>query len=155
VNSSGVTLNQDYPSVFWNSGQIHFDKANGLIYSDDGFHAVNPTTGLPAGIFEVGAGWPMAPDSTLNTVFIPAQYVWQQSANYTLNLFDMTHYLLIAQIPFSTTQGGLNKIGRFLRWGTNGIALQDRAGNIYLISGSFVAANAGAQAQIELSRRMR
>jgi hypothetical protein len=155
VNSSGVTLNQDYPSVFWNSGQIHFDKANGLIYSDDGFHAVNPTTGLPAGIFEVGAGWPMAPDSTLNTVFIPAQYVWQQSANYTLNLFDMTHYLPIAQIPFSTTQGGLNKIGRFLRWGTNGIALQDRAGNIYLISGSFVAANAGAQARIELSGRIR
>jgi len=54
--------------------------------------------------------------------------------HYTLNLFDMTHYLLMAQIPFSTTQGGLNKIGRFLRWGTNGIALQDRAGNIYLIS---------------------
>jgi hypothetical protein len=27
----------------------------------------------------------MAPDSTLNTVFILSQYVWQESANYTLD----------------------------------------------------------------------
>src|SRR2546422_6738731 len=45
---------------------------------------------------------------------------------------------LVAQIPFSTAQNGLNRLGRFIRWGTNGLALNDPAGNLYLISGSFV-----------------
>ena len=75
VSSSGVVLDQDYPSVFWNEGKINYDAANGLIYSDDGFHAIDPSTGMPVGIFEVGGGWPMAPDSTLNTVFMPVQYI--------------------------------------------------------------------------------
>src|SRR5229473_2108042 len=57
VNSLGVTLRQDYGGVFWNPGRIHFNKANGLIYSDDGFHAIHPSTGLPTGIFEVAGRW--------------------------------------------------------------------------------------------------
>jgi hypothetical protein len=139
VSSSGIVLKQDYPSVFWNPGRIHYDRATGLVYSDDGFHAVDPSTGLPAGIFEVGGGWPMAPDSTLNAVFILSKYVWQGNANYTIDVFDMTHYVPVAQIPFSTVQNGLGRLGRFIRWGTNGLALNDRQGNVYLISGSFVS----------------
>jgi hypothetical protein len=61
VNSSGVALDQDYPSVFWNPGRIHFDRGSGLVYSDDGFHVVDPSTRLPVGIFEVGGGSPMSP----------------------------------------------------------------------------------------------
>jgi len=140
VSSSGIILNQDYPSVFWNPGRIHYNRGTGLVYSDDGFHAVDPTTGLPAGIFEVGGGWPMAPDSTLNTVFILSKYVWQGNADYTVDVFDMTHYVPVAQIPFSTVQSGLGRLGRFIRWGTNGLALNDTQGNVYLISGSFVSA---------------
>lgn len=153
VNSSGVTLNQDYPSVFWNPGQIQFDKTNELVYSNDGFHVVDPSTGLPVGIFDIGAGWPMAPDSTLNTVFVLSHYAWQENSNLTLNLFDPTHYVRVSQIPFSTIQSGLGKIGRFVRWGTSGIALQDPTGNIYLISGSFVTANSEAQVRSESSHR--
>ncbi len=61
VSSSGVVLDEDYPSVFWNGGRIHYDSANGLIYSDDGYHAINPSTGMPAAIFELGVGgqWPL------------------------------------------------------------------------------------------------
>jgi len=143
VNSSGITLKQDYPSVFWNPGRINFDRVNGLIYSDDGFHAIDPATGLPAGIFEVGGGWPMAPDSAHNIVFILTQYVWQGNTNYTLELFDMTHYVRVASIPFSTTaQLGLNEPGRIVRWGSNGLAVSFKGDKIYLFSGpSFVSAN--------------
>jgi hypothetical protein len=48
VNATVVTLSQDYPSVFWNPGRIHFDPDNGLVYSYDGFHVINPSTALPA-----------------------------------------------------------------------------------------------------------
>lgn len=155
VNSSGVTLKQDYPAVFWNPGQIHFDKANGLIYSDDGFHAVNPSTGLPAGIFEVGGDAPMAPDSTLNTVFLLSKYAWQPNNVYNIELFDLAHYVLASQVPFYT-QGNLSNVGRFIRWGSDGLALEDRAGYIYLISGSFVAApSASMPVKATLSGGMR
>jgi hypothetical protein len=144
VSSAGVVLNQDYSGVFWNQGRIHFDSGTGLVYSDDGFHAVNPSTGLPSGIFEVGGGWPMAPDSTINTVFILYKYIWQENSNFTIGLFDMTHYTPVGKIPFSTTsppgQDTFVQTNRFIRWGTNGLAINDMQGNLYLISGSFVSA---------------
>src|SRR6266576_1469617 len=152
VNSLGVTLVQDYGGVFWNPGRIHFNKANGLIYSDDGFHAIDPSTGLPTGIFEVGGGWPMAADSTLNTVFILTQYIWQENSNYTIDLFDMSHYVRTGQVPFSkSSQFGINTVGRFLRWGTNGLAVNFKGGgNIYFLSGPFV--NRAASKRSHLSK---
>ena len=142
VNASGVTLNQDYPSVFWNPGRIHLDRSNGLIYSDDGFHVIDPTTGMPVGIFEVGGGWPMAPDSSLGRVFILAQYRWQENSNYTIDVFDMTHYVRVGAVPFPTTaQPGFNQPGRFLRWGLDGLAVSFKGDKIYLLSGSFISGN--------------
>jgi hypothetical protein len=139
VNASGVVLDQDYPSVFWNPGRIHFDRGSGLVYSDDGFHAVNPSTGLPAGIFEVGGGWPMAPDSSLNSVFILTQYVWQENSNFTVDIFDMTHYVRVGWVPFPTTAGLGVPLGRFIRWGSNGLAVNFKGDQIYLLTGSFVS----------------
>jgi trimeric autotransporter adhesin len=138
VSPSGVVLTQKHPAVFWNPGRIHYDITNELIYSDDGFHVINPSTGLPVGIFEVGGGWPMASDSTLNTVFILAKYIWQENANYTIALFDMTHFTPVTQIPFSTSEVGFNPLLRFIRWGGNGLAANFKGGNLYLLSGSFV-----------------
>ncbi len=94
----------------------------------------------------------MAADSTLNTVFILAQYVWQGNSNYTIDLFDMTHYVRTGQIPFPTSaQLGFNPVGRFLRWGTNGLAVNFKGGgNIYFLSGPFV--NPGASAPGHLSK---
>ena len=139
VNSSGVTLDRDYPSVFWNPGRIHFDSTSGLVYSDDGFHAIDPSTGLPAGIFEVGGGWPMAPDSSLNAVFIVDQYIWQPYSNYTLNMFDMTHYVRTGWVPFTTSaQLGFNPPRRFIPWGSGGLALTFKGDKIYLLPTSLV-----------------
>jgi hypothetical protein len=134
VSSSGVVLSQDCPEVFWNPGRIHYDRGTRLLYSEDGFHAVDPSTGLPAAIFEAG-GAPMVPDSTLNTAFFISRYVWQENSNYTLSLFDMTHFTPVIRIPFSTTSPPGQNIGsqlnRLIRWGTNGLAYTQ--GNIYLI----------------------
>jgi hypothetical protein len=141
VSSSGVVLDQDYSGVFWNPGRIHYDRRTGLVYSDDAFHAVNPATGLPAGLFEVGEGT-MIPDATLNTAFLISQYGSQENSIYTLNFFDRTHYTPVNRIPFSTTfpagQATLNPPNRLIRWGTNGLAENDTQGHLYLISGSFV-----------------
>lgn len=139
VNSTGVVLDADYPSVFWNPpGHIQYDSTNGLIYSDDGFHVINPATGLPAGLIE--GGGTMAPDSTLNTVFVLDQYVSQQSSNYNIELFDMTHYVPIGAIPFPTTAiPGFNPLLRFLRWGSNGLAANFKGDQIYLLTGSFIS----------------
>jgi hypothetical protein len=141
VNASGVVLAQDYPAVFWNPGRIHYDAINGLIYSDDGFHVIDPSTGLPVAIFEVGGGWPMAPDSPHNTVFMLVQYLSQiETPNYTIDLFDMTHFTRVSQVPFSTSEDGINPLSRFIRWGSNGLAANFKGGNVYLLSGSFVDA---------------
>lgn len=150
VSSSGVVLTQEYPSVFWNQGRIHYDATNGLVYSDDGFHVIDPATGLPVGIFEVGGGWPMAPDSTLNTVFILAHYVWQENSNYTIDLFDMTHFTPVTQIPFSTSEDGINPVVRFLRWGSNGLAANFKGGNVYILSGSFVSGQSTRRSEKQL-----
>jgi hypothetical protein len=83
----------------------------------------------------------MAPDSSLNTVFILDQYTFQEVSNYTIELFDMKHYVPVAQMPFATQANPVLQIGRFIRWGTNGLAVNDTQGNIYLLSGSFVSAN--------------
>jgi hypothetical protein len=141
VSASGVVLSEDYPSVFWNPGRIHYDPGTGLVYSDDGFHAVNPATGLPAGLFEAGEQT-MIPDSTLNTAFFLVRYVWQENSNYTIDLFDMTHYTPVDRIPFATTsppgQDTLNQPNRVIRWGTNGLALNDMQSHVFLISAPFV-----------------
>ena len=140
VSSSGITLQQDYPSVFWNEpGRIQYDSTNGLVYSDDGFHVINPATGLPAGLIE--GGGPMTPDSSLDSVFVLTQYIWQGNSNYTIDIFDMTHYVRVGWIPFPTTAlPGFNPLGRFIRWGSNGLALNFKGDQIYLLSGSFVNA---------------
>lgn len=139
VNSSGVTLQQDYPSVFWNEpGRIQFDSTNGLVYSNDGFHVINPATGLPAGLIEGGGA--MAPDSSLNSVFVLTQYIWQENSNYTIDIFDMSHYVRVGWIPFPTTAlPGFNPLGRFIRWGSDGLALNFKGDQIYLLTGSFIS----------------
>ena len=94
----------------------------------------------------------MAADSTLNTVFILTQYIWQENSNYTIDLFDMSHYVRAGQVPFSTSsQLGINPVGRFLRWGTNGLAVNFKGGgNIYFLSGPFV--NRAASKRSHLSK---
>ena len=82
----------------------------------------------------------MAPDSAHNTVYMLFQYVWQGNSDYTIGVFDMTHYVRVAEIPFRTTaQLGFNPQGRFVRWGSNGLAVNFKGDQIYLLSGSLVS----------------
>jgi hypothetical protein len=82
-----------------------------------------------------------SPDSSLNSVFILAQYVWKENSNYAVDIFDMTHYVRAGWVPFPTTAApGLNPPGRFIRWGSNGLAMNFKGDQIYLLSGPFVDA---------------
>ena len=81
----------------------------------------------------------MAPDSSLNSVFILTQYVWQENSNFTVDIFDMTHYVRVGWVPFPTTAGLGVPLGRFIRWGSNGLAVNFKGDQIYLLTGSFVS----------------
>jgi len=73
VNSSGVVLDDDYPSVFSSfSNRIHYDPGTNVVYSDNG-PAIAPATGLPVGEFPTSG--PMVPDSTLNPRFLRQRFV--------------------------------------------------------------------------------
>jgi hypothetical protein len=55
----------------------------------------------------------MVPDLTLNAAFfILAKYIWQENANYTIDLLAIQPYVPIAQILFSTMQNRLSRRGR-------------------------------------------
>ena len=80
----------------------------------------------------------MAPDTAINTVFMLSKYIWQVNQDFTIDLFDMTHFTSIKKIPFSTSEINFNPLGRFIRWGSAGLALSFKGGNVYFISGPFV-----------------
>jgi len=92
----------------------------------------------------LGAGgrWPLTHRSTLYSFW--TIYVWQENSNFTVELLDMTHHTPVNTDSPSTTsapaQDILVQLNRFIRWGTNGLAVNDMQGNLYLISGSFVSA---------------
>jgi IPT/TIG domain-containing protein len=135
VNSSGVTLNQDFPSRFTSFGYgIHFDPASKLIYSDEG-HVLDPSAGLPVGNFN--ATGVITVDAMLNTAFFGVS----PSSVATIQSFDITHFTPIntATIPSVTgTQSHL------IRWGQNGLAFINKtfsgASQVILLGGDFVTA---------------
>jgi len=135
VNSSGVTLSQDFKGVFDSfSNRIHFDAGTNLIYADEG-HVINPSTGLPAGNFN--AAGRVATDSTLNTAFIVGPF---SSGNLTIASFDMTHFTPIGSITIPNIAGGPV---RMIRWGQNGLAFNTAsigtAGQVYLVKTNLVS----------------
>lgn len=135
VNSSGVTLLQDYYGEFLNFGiRIHFDAGTKLVYSDDGL-VVDPSDGLVVGNFN--ASGLMVPDSTINAGFFLGQTQAQfGSPNFTIESFDLTTQLPTASITLPNVSGNpLNMI----RWGQSGLAFNTDQGQIYLLTGTFIA----------------
>ena len=113
VNAMGVSLSHDYPSVFDSFGnKIHFDKATGLIYADDG-QVIDPSNGSPVGIFDRSDAGVMVPDSTLNEAFFAEDDGTIESFN--LNEFTHVSSISIPNFPGSPTH--------IIRWGTNGLAI--------------------------------
>jgi hypothetical protein len=131
VNSSGVTLSQDFPAIFSSfRNKIHFDSGAKLIYGDEG-HVVNPSTALPVGNFNTSG--PMVPDSSLGAAF----FVSVSANSATIQSFDLTHFTPIGSITIPNVTGGPV---RLIRWGQNGLAFDTNGpgGQVYLVGGEFV-----------------
>jgi hypothetical protein len=130
VNSSGVTLNQDFPNVFSiYTNRIHFDAGTQLVYADDG-HAVNASTGAPAGNFSTSGR--MVPDSTVNKAFF---LTGLGSSSVTISAYDLKLFSIIDTITVSPVVGTPQ---RLIRCGQNGLAFNTDGGQIVLIGGNFV-----------------
>lgn len=135
VNSSGAVLDNDYFGEFTEFGiRIHFDSGTKLVYSDDGL-VIDPATGNQVGNFQ--ASGLMVPDSTLSSAFFLGQTSSQVGTpNFTIESFGLTTFTATGSITLPNVNGNpLNMI----RWGQNGLAFNTDAGQVYLISGTFVA----------------
>lgn len=135
VSPTGAVLDNDYFGEFTQFGiRIHFDGGTKLVYSDDGL-VVDPATGVQVGNFN--ASGLMVPDSTLNAAFFLGQTSSQvDSPNFTIESFNLTNFESTSSITLPNVNG--NPL-RLIRWGSNGLAFNTDAGQVYLISGTFVS----------------
>jgi hypothetical protein len=151
VGSSGVVLDQGYDRVLnAYSPAIHYDAGTGLVYADDGA-VIQPSNGTVVGTY--GASGIAIPDSTLDRVFILGQTPAQAgTSNYTIESFDQTKFTQIGSIAIDNVVGTPTAL---IRWGSNGLAFTTRIGmptdftdigpgQLYVISGTFVATSGGA-----------
>jgi hypothetical protein len=136
VSSSGVVLDDDYPNVFTGYNfRIHYDPGTQLVYGDGGTVVV-PSTGLIAGTFQ--ASGLMVPDSALNAAFFLGQMGTQVGGgSFTIESFNLAQFTPVAEITVPNVIG--NPL-RLIRWGQNGLAFNTDAGEVYIISGTFVGA---------------
>ena len=142
VTPAGATFVTAAPSSF-NQGNIHSDFGNGLIYSDDG-NVADPVAQTIVGSYN--ASGLVAPDSSLNRVFILGQTNAQaNSNNYTIESFDEKAFTSISSITISDLQGTPFEL---VRWGSSGLAVATFTGDatkpglVYLIQNSTFVNNA-------------
>ncbi|HKS80571.1 MAG TPA: hypothetical protein VJR23_03625 [Candidatus Acidoferrales bacterium] len=135
VNATGVALENDYYGEFTQFGiRIHYDPGTNLVYSDDGL-VVSPSTGAVVGSFN--ASGLMVPDSSIQSAFFLGQTASQfGTSNYTIESFGLSSFAPTGSITLPNVSGHPIKM---IRWGQNGLAFNTDQGQIYLISGTFVA----------------
>jgi hypothetical protein len=148
VNPAGVTFTGEGTTTFTNFGQeIHSDFGNGLIYSDSG-QVVNPSTTMLVGTY--AASGMVAPDSSLNRVFILGQTSAQANSNsFTIQSFDQSTFGLVSSISLENLVGSPIQM---VRWGMSGLAvltsggvsdiLENSLGMLYLIQDPTFVSNA-------------
>lgn len=108
----------------FSQGEIHSDFGTGLIYSDDG-NVANPSTQAIVGTYN--ASGLVAPDSSLNRVFILGQTQAQANTNdFTIESFDEKAYTSVSSIVLENLQGSPFEL---IRWGTSGLAVLTLTGN--------------------------
>jgi hypothetical protein len=124
VGSPGVTyLGQSSSEFNTAGGYLHSDFGTGLIYSDGGSVA-DPNTAAIVGNY--GASGLMAPDSTLNRVFILGQTAAQANTNnYTVQSFDEKAFTPVSSITLSNLSGSPIAL---VRWGSSGLAVLTTGG---------------------------
>lgn len=129
VDSSGVTYQGQGSTDFdTGSGYTHSDFGTNLIYSDGG-QVAGPTTGAIVGSY--AASGLVAPDSSLNRVFILGQTEAQANSNsYTIESFDQKAYTYVSSITLDNLSGSPLQL---VRWGDAGLAIPTTGGMLYLI----------------------
>ncbi len=142
VTASGVAFLSAAPSSF-NEGEIHSDFGTGLICSDDG-NVADPITQTIVGTYN--ASGLVAPDSSLNRVFILGQTAAQANTNnFTIQSFDEKGFTPVSSITLDNLQGSPFEL---IRWGTSGLAVLTLTGNaalpgmLYLIQDTKFVSNA-------------
>ncbi len=142
VSPSGAALLATGTAPF-NVGEIHSDFGTGLIYSDDG-NVAEPSTQAIVGTYN--ASGLVAPDSSLNRVFILGQTAAQANTNsFTIQSFDEKAYTLVSSITIDNLLGSPIQ---FVRWGTSGLAVltlnqgNGSPGMLYLIQDTSFVSNA-------------
>ena len=125
VDATGATFLRSVCQVLTQfSAMIHFDRATGYLYADDGY-TTDPTTGAHPGRYN-GAGL-LVPDSSLNRVFIIGQTTTQSgTGDYTILSFDQSHFTAVSSL---TLRGLVGKPAAFTRWGASGLAIVTYNGN--------------------------
>lgn len=133
VNASGVTLNKDFPNVFFEFiTKIHFDPVSKVVFSDDGT-AADPATGFLGRISTAG---PMIVDGNLKAAF----FIIASNAGpgtYEIRKYDLTTFTLQDHITISNVVGTPTKL---IRWGANGLAFNTTVlgnpavGKVYALS---------------------
>src|SRR5262249_36045949 len=117
VDPSGATLTATGTSAF-NQGEIHSDFGTGLIYSDDG-NVADPKTQAVVGTYN--AGGLVAPDSSLNKVFVLGQTVAKAGTNnFTIVSFDEKAYTQVSSITIQNIVGDPIQL---VRHGSSGLAI--------------------------------
>ena len=119
VSQTGATL-LSTGTVAFNQGEIHSDFGTGLIYSDDG-NVADPKTQAIVGSYN--ASGLLAPDSSLNRVFILGQTQAQANTNtnsFTIQSFDQKTFSLVSSIIIENLAGSPVQLAR---WGNSGLAI--------------------------------
>ena len=124
VAPSGVSyLGQGTATFDTSGGYIHSDFGTGLIYSDGG-SVGDPNSGATVGSY--GASGLVAPDSSLNRVFILGQTSAQANTNnFTIESFDQKAFTPVSSITLSNVSGSPIAL---VRWGTAGLAVLTSGG---------------------------
>ncbi|HEY2232835.1 MAG TPA: IPT/TIG domain-containing protein, partial [Candidatus Angelobacter sp.] len=129
VDANGLTQSQNFPGVFGNGPEIHFDSGTKSIYSDDG-HVVDPSTGLPLGNFNT-SGF-MVTDRTLNKAFFLRQPV---AGSVSIDAYVLNRLTAAGSINIPGITGTPK---RLIRWGQNGLAFNTTGGQLVLVGGNFL-----------------
>ena len=142
VSQTGASLLATGTAPF-NQGEIHSDFGTGLIYSDDG-NVADPKTQAIVGSYN--ASGLVAPDSSLNRVFILGQTQAQTNTNsFTIVSFDQKTFSLVSSITLDNIVGSPVQLAR---WGNSGIAVLTIAdgsgslGQLYLVQDATFVSNA-------------
>ena len=159
ISPSGAALLGTGTDNSFNTGyaEIHSDFGTGLIYSDDG-NVADPTTQAIVGTYN--ASGLVAPDSSLNRVFILGQTAAQANTNnFTIESFDEKAYTPVSSITLANLLGSPIEL---VRCGTSGLAVLTLSqpnsglpGMLYLVQdATFVSSAPKAAFQLSKSQEL-